>query len=127
MLCAWQIAEGYPNAIHTDPASGATTNLLKLDVDRGMSAELAMSKLATFREHNTETDGRSSGPGSGTGFWISTQTRNACQTHKPLVCKSTSSKISYWCYCAQVACVGGAFICMAAVSPEHALLLLRSR
>ncbi|KAK3263042.1 hypothetical protein CYMTET_28135, partial [Cymbomonas tetramitiformis] len=43
------VHEGYPREIHRDPLSGASTQVLKLDVDRGLSFQEAEQRLSLLQ------------------------------------------------------------------------------
>ena len=63
------VVPGFPRTIHRDRASGAVTQLCQISIDRGLSWEGALAKLADFEKLSAES-AHEVAPEN--GFWVST-------------------------------------------------------
>jgi len=82
------MVEGYPQRVHTCPDSGADTNIVKLELDRGVKFQDAKEKLQAVKQYWEESGRRLK---KDSGFYVSrpSYTNNWAQTGKPRVLMAT--------------------------------------
>jgi uncharacterized membrane protein YgcG len=80
------VVPGFPRTIHRDRASGATTQLCQISIDRGLSWEGALAKLSDFTKLSEE-GAHEVAPEN--GFWVSTYQKHAAGTDKPWIICTT--------------------------------------
>ena len=64
------MSEGYPRVVHTDVASGATTELCRITIDRGVTFARVLEKLAQFKRTCVDTGHDFADEN---GIWVSTK------------------------------------------------------
>ena len=64
------MSAGYPRVVHTDEQSGATTQLCRISIDRGVTFQSVLDKLTQFTKlcHTTGHD-----VSDENGIWVSTR------------------------------------------------------
>ena len=64
------MSEGYPRVVHTDESSGATTQLCRIEIDRGVTFANVLEKLAEFKRTCADTGHDFANEN---GIWVSTK------------------------------------------------------